>query len=108
MPGYGFDEINRVEVHSQTDEIFVLITGTAVLIAAEVRTDEVSFQTVRMKPGVVYNLPKGVWHNIAMADDAELIIVEKDHTHLNDCLHRPLTSAQEEELRTQIKHVLTH
>ncbi|MDR2469664.1 MAG: hypothetical protein LBD27_04195 [Tannerella sp.] len=108
LPGHGFEEIHRIEVHNSTDEIFVLITGTAVLIAAEVRTDEIRFQTIRMKPGVVYNIPAGVWHNIAMEKDAELVIVEKDNTHLHDCQYRKLTYDQWEELNDWVEHALKH
>ena len=102
--GHGLDEIDRIEVHNSTDEVFVLIHGTAVLIAAGVESDdEIRFHTIRMKPGIIYNLPKGVWHNIAMEKGAELIIVEKDNTHLNDCEYKNLSPLQQTELKKQIK-----
>lgn len=108
LPGHGLDEIDQVEVHSDTDEVFVLIQGTAVLIAADVQGDGIVFHNVAMKPGIVYNIPKGVWHNIAMAAGVELIIVEKDNTHLGDCQYKPLTSSQQEELKNEIKNVLNN
>lgn len=106
LPGHGLEEIERIEVHNSTDEVFVLIHGTAVLIAADVQEDKIKFQNVLMNPGIVYNLPKGVWHNIAMAEGAELIIVEKDNTHLNDCKYKKLDSLQQTELKEQIKDIL--
>lgn len=108
LPGHGLDEIDKIEVHNQTDEVFVLIQGTGVLIAAHIAGDEITFQCVRMKAGIVYNLPKGIWHNIAMEQGAELIIVEKDNTHINDCEYKSLTSQQQEELKKQIKDVLNN
>lgn len=107
LPGHGLDEIDRIEVHNNTDEVFVLIQGTAVLIAANIqRDDNIRFQNILMKPGIVYNLPKGIWHNIAMDKGTELIIIEKDNTHLNDCEYQNLNLSQQAELKEQIKDIL--
>ncbi|NDV95284.1 hypothetical protein D0T84_10170 [Dysgonomonas sp. 521] len=107
LRGHGPDEIDRIEVHKSTDEVFILIHGTAVLIAANIQQDDIiSFHNILMKPGIVYNLPEGVWHNIAMKKGAELIIVEKDNTHLNDCEYRNLSLSQQSELKEQIKDIL--
>jgi len=107
LPGHGLDEIDKIEVHNDTDEVFVLIHGIAVLIAAKVQeNDEIRFYNIHMESGVVYNLPRGVWHNIAMAEGAELIIIEKDNTHLNDCQYKNLSSLQQSELKEQIKNIL--
>ena len=46
-----------VEVHRQTDEAFILFAGTAVLVAAEIGDEGISFECVRMTPGVTYNIP---------------------------------------------------
>lgn len=87
LPGHGLDDIDDVECHHQTDEVFILLNGTGVLVAAVRRGDDFELQYEKMEVGITYNIPAGVWHNIAMSDDARMIIVEKDHTHLNDCEH---------------------
>ncbi len=45
-------------------------------------------KAVRMMHGVTYNIPSGVWHNIAMMPDDLVIILEKDNTHRTDVEYR--------------------
>ena len=103
---HGLDDIDDVEVHSQTDEVFVLMKGTGVLIAADLTGDEIVFECVNMQQGVTYNIPAGVWHNIAMDKEASMIIVEKANTHLNDCKHQPLDEKTTQRLYAEIAELL--
>ena len=84
LDGHGLDQIEKMEVHRKTDEVFILLSGIAVLIASSQPDGKGSFEVVNMEPGVTYNIPMGVWHNIAMAPDAQIIIVENSNTHLGD------------------------
>jgi hypothetical protein len=102
MPIFSFTAIERVECHRHTDEIFVLTKGMAVLISATIENSYVSFECIRMKQGVTYNVPANTWHTIAMREDAEVIIVEKSNTHLNDCHYYSLSESDEEKLKNQI------
>lgn len=76
--------IKKVDVHRQTDEAFWLQKGKVALITAELEGDKPIFYAELMLPEIVYNIPKGVWHNIAMTPGSEVIIVEKSETHLSD------------------------
>ncbi len=100
LPKHGFDDIDNVEVHQSTDEVFILFKGKAVLIAADIQ--EMQFECVNMKPGVTYNIPAGVWHNIAMDKDAEMIIVEKSYTHKHDCDYKLLNEEEKQRLYQDI------
>jgi hypothetical protein len=91
LPELHWAAIHRVERHRQTDEVFVLCKGGAVLTAAVDCEAGLLFQVVRMKTGVTYNIPSGVWHNIAMTPDDLVIIVEKNNTHLADVEYREFT-----------------
>jgi len=102
MPEQGVDDIQKIDVHPGTDEVFILIAGKAVLIAAEKDGDDISYEMIVMKPGIVYNIPRGVWHNIALHKDAQVIIVENKDTHLNDFELYFLNDLQKEELNRQI------
>jgi len=93
LEGYGLDQIDRLEVHRKTDEVFILLDGTAVLVASSQADGKGSFEAVKMQPGVTYNIPAGVWHNIPMAHDAQMIIVENNNTHLGDVEYTPLDEA---------------
>jgi len=102
LPILSFTTIDRLDMHRQTDEIFVLTKGNAVLIAAAIENDRVDFECIRMQHGVTYNIPVNTWHNIAMDHDTEIIIIEKSNTHLGDCLYHPLAETDKDKLKNQI------
>ena len=100
------DNINKVEVHNHTDEVFILLKGKAILILAEFKEKKPVFQVLLMEPLVTYNIPKGDWHNIAMEKGSEVLIVEKSDTHLNDVSYLELSPDEIAELRKKINEIL--
>ncbi len=96
------DEITNLDVHYETDEAFLLIQGDIVLISASIDADKVTYENVKLKPGIVYNIPKNVWHKVAMKPGSSVLIVEKDKTHLGDFEFHNLNSIQIEELRKDV------
>ncbi|HEX5153190.1 MAG TPA: hypothetical protein VFW07_17185 [Parafilimonas sp.] len=107
LPHLSFTTIEGLDPHEHTDEIFVLTKGNAVLIAAAIENDKVSFECVVMKPGVTYNIPGNTWHNIAMDKVAGMMIVEKSNTHLGDLHYYPLSESDKENLKNQILELIT-
>ena len=103
---HGLADIDQIEVHRATDEVFILFKGEAVLIAAKPDDKDVHFECVKMKPGVTYNIPAGTWHNIAMDPEVKIIIVEKSDTHKQDCAYLDLTPLQRNRLYAIIEDVL--
>lgn len=67
-----FDEANQnyLEAHLKTDEVFVLLEGTATLIIGK------DFKPVEMEKNKIYNVKAGAWHNIRVSKDAKVLIVE--------------------------------
>jgi mannose-6-phosphate isomerase-like protein (cupin superfamily) len=106
MDAQDLDSICKVDMHRQTDEVFILLRGTAVLIAASEPDTHPHFECVKMRPGITYNIPVNTWHNIAMDRDASVIIVERSGTHLGDFVYRQLTSAQQDVLKEKIRAAL--
>lgn len=107
LPGHGLDDMTDVERHQLTDEVFILFAGTAVLVAAEVGERGIErFECVCMTPGVTYNIPAGMWHNIGMSPDARMILVERSGTHLDDCLHRPFSDDEAARLQREVAEAL--
>ena len=100
--GNSFENINEIEVHHKTDEVFILLKGTAVLIGVEKGGGKLSFYLVKMNKGIVYNIPKGVWHSIAMNEDAEVLIVEDANTHLGDYELHEMSDEQKETLKSDL------
>jgi mannose-6-phosphate isomerase-like protein (cupin superfamily) len=106
MPEQDITNITRLDVHHLTDEVFVLLKGNAVLIAASIVDGYVDFKMELMKPNITYNIPKGTWHNIAMTKGCETLIVEKSNTHISDFEFYPLNETKLEELRSRVNELL--
>jgi len=103
---HGLDDIDNIEVHKKTDEVFILFKGTGVLIAVEKKDNKINTQVINMKFGVTYNIPAGTWHNIAMDKDASMFIIEKDNTHLYDCQYIDLSDSEKQDIYKQIKDIV--
>ena len=103
MPELRADVITRVERHMQTDEVFILCKGHAMLVAGREGAAGLDFEAVSMEPGVTYNVPAGVWHNIVLTPDDLVSIVEKDHTHLTDVEYRDFTPQEQAAWQQVIK-----
>ena len=67
-----FSRLGEMERHMLTDEVFILVSGSATLY-----TDK---ETVTMVQGCVYTVPAGVWHHIVVSEDANVIVVENRDT----------------------------
>ena len=80
--------LKEIERHNQTDEVFVILKGRSVLF---VQRDVERLKAFDLRPGVIYNVPQGVWHNLVVSRDATLLIVENRDTHLYDTEIRPIT-----------------
>ncbi len=89
-PVIDADNIGEIERHNQSDEVFVLQSGRAVLFTIR----DGDMQAVDMQAGVLYNVTAASWHNLIASRDASWVIVEKRDTHLNDCEYRQLTTEE--------------
>lgn len=102
----GVENLNYIELHHKTDEAFILLKGTAVLIIVEKEEMELRFNMVTMKECIVYNIPKDVWHNIAMKEDAEILIIENANTHLEDYEIYEMSKDQKKTLKELLFYVI--
>lgn len=93
-PIFDLEKLGEVERHNQTDEVFVLTQGKAVIFTI----DDHGLQVEEMKPGIIYNVLKGVWHNMTSSRDASWIIVENRDTHLYDCEFRQLSGEEKQKI----------
>jgi mannose-6-phosphate isomerase-like protein (cupin superfamily) len=91
--------LTEIERHNHSDEVFVLLHGQAVIFT---RTDDSALLAVEMTPGIVYNVPRGVWHNLVATRDVAFIIVENRDTHLHDTEIRPITAEELKALDSQL------
>lgn len=100
------ENISRIDIHHYTDEVFMLMKGKAVLIGAEIVKDEPVFNLEIMLPGTVYNIPVNSWHNIAMQPGCEVLIIEKDNTHVSDFEFFKLSDKKRVELIEKVNKLI--
>ncbi len=100
------ENINRLDIHNHTDEVFVLLKGRAIIITAQIDDNQPQFEFEVMKPGVIYNVPRKTWHNIVMEKKCKVIIVEKSNTHQNDFELFQLNEKKKLELRERVDELM--
>jgi mannose-6-phosphate isomerase-like protein (cupin superfamily) len=94
-PLFDWPNVGEIERHMETDEVFVLTKGQAVLFVV---SPEGQMQIEEMQIGVVYNVPQGVWHNLVSTRDASWIIVENPDTSEQNSEFRQLQPAEKAQL----------
>lgn len=106
-PANALENIDCVERHNETDELFVLLEGECVLLYADEISSDVpsavlEFRAIPMERGRVYNIPRGLWHTTVTMPDTKLILVEAATTgaHNSDVLN--LTQPQIEAMKEAV------
>lgn len=89
-PACRLENAHEIERHNQTDEVFVLLCGQAALYV----NAGAGLRLVEMKPGALYNVRAGVWHNLLATRDAAWVIVETRDTNLYDTEIRKLSEEE--------------
>ena len=69
-----FARTTYLERHLKTDEIFMLLEGSATLLIGE------NAERVPMHKHEAYNVKQGLWHNIQVSKDALVLLVENADT----------------------------
>jgi mannose-6-phosphate isomerase-like protein (cupin superfamily) len=69
-----------LERHNQTDELFVLLAGSCVLLFANEVNGKLEIEAEKMEPGRVYDIPPTLWHNTVTRKDTKLILIEDSST----------------------------
>ncbi|MBR5453996.1 MAG: hypothetical protein IKV54_07950 [Clostridia bacterium] len=72
------DKYNRIERHTLTDEVFVLLSGKATLVIGK------ELKKIDLEIGKIYNVKVGAYHNILLEKDAKVLIVENHNTGLEN------------------------
>jgi mannose-6-phosphate isomerase-like protein (cupin superfamily) len=97
-PIFGLEHAGEIERHMHSDEVFVLWKGKAILFIST----EAGLQVQEMQPGEIYNVRKGVWHNLLSTREAAWIIVENRDTHLHDTEIRQMTTEEWDSLKANL------
>jgi ureidoglycolate hydrolase len=94
------EKINRMQKHTETDEVFVLMKGRCILFIGEGNENVTQVHAVDMELYKLYNVKKGVWHSHTFSEDARVLIVEnRDTVDRNS----PFVSLSESQCKEVIK-----
>jgi len=75
------ENINTMERHNETDEVFVLLAGQCQLFIGVPNDDGgTEIEAVAMEPLKLYNIRKGVYHSHTLSQDATVLVVENRNT----------------------------
>lgn len=66
--------INSLERHNETDEVFILITGSATLLIGK------DMKRYTMEQGKIYNVHRNTWHRMCMTEGTQVVVVENADT----------------------------
>lgn len=81
-----------LERHNETDEVFVLLSGSCTLYIGEGRGQSPdAIRAVPLEPKKLYNVKKGVWHNLTGDEAMTLLIVENADTSKQNSEFYPVT-----------------
>lgn len=89
------ENIDYLECHLETDEVFVLLEGQCILFIGIPDEEGVfSIEAVSMEPLKLYNIRKGVYHSHILSQNATVLIVENRDTAVNNSRRINLSDAQ--------------
>lgn len=76
------DQIDNFQCHSETDEVFVLLSGKCILFCAELdeKNNIVDIISWDMEINKTYNIKRGIYHTHTLSEDAKVLIVENRDT----------------------------
>lgn len=94
-PANDIENIDCLERHNQTDELFVLLAGRCSLLFANARPDGgLDLDALAMEPGRLYKIPRTLLHNTVTRKDTKLLLVEDPHTSMENSEVIALDEAQ--------------
>lgn len=88
------EKINRMQKHTETDEVFVLLSGHCILFLGEGEDSVTRVHAVDMEPHKFYNVKKNCWHLHTLSEDARVLIVENRDTVVENSPYVPLSPGQ--------------
>ena len=99
------ERIYEVQQHAETDEVFVLLEGKAVLfLVGGDGSGELSVEM--MQPGLLYNVKQAAWHNAVLSRDATILLVENKDTCRENSEYCSITNAQRAVIASSARAVL--
>jgi hypothetical protein len=92
------EKIDRMQKHTETDEVFVLLAGRCILFLGEGQESVAKVHAVDMELYKLYNVKRGAWHSHTLSKDARVLIVENRDTVLENSPFVALSESQCEDV----------
>ena len=92
------EKIDRMQKHTETDEVFVLLSGHCILFLGEGQDAITTIHAVDMEPFKLYNVKCGAWHSHTFSKDAKVLIVENRDTVESNSPFANLNAAQQKQV----------
>ena len=102
-PANDIANINCIERHNQTDELFVLLSGSCVLVYATQENGKFIFNALKMEQSKVYSIPQSLWHNTITQSDTKMILIEDSSTGMSNSDVMNLTNDLVEDLKAAVQ-----
>lgn len=100
-PENSIGKFNDIEVHLETDEVFILLSGSCALYYIE--NDEIKI--IDMLPNKLYVMVKGTWHNMITKEDTKMILVENKNTSMDNSKVKILEEKEKNEITSLYKNL---
>jgi hypothetical protein len=91
-------KINRMQKHTETDEVFVLLAGRCILFLGEGDECVNKVHAADMELYNLYNVKRCVWHSHTFSEDAKVLIVENRDTVYENSPFVDLSEDQRQEV----------
>jgi mannose-6-phosphate isomerase-like protein (cupin superfamily) len=75
-PANDIENLDNLERHNGTDELFILLGGYCCLLFANEENGKLAFRKLPMQQGKVYAIPAGLWHNTVTRPGVKLALIE--------------------------------
>jgi ureidoglycolate hydrolase len=92
------NEIDKMQRHDETDEVFVLLQGKCILFLADGKDQVGEIIAENMEPLKIYNIKKSVWHTHTLSEDAVVLIVENVDTTIENSPEINLSKKEQNKL----------
>ena len=88
------ENINKMQRHDETDEVFVLLEGHCILFIGEGDEQLTRIHAQDMEPLKLYNVKRSCWHTHTLSEGTTVLIIENRDTSSNNSLEIDLTPLQ--------------
>lgn len=92
------ENLNEMQCHNETDEVFVLLKGKCILFIGQGEQEVSNIFAENMEPCRVYNVKKSIWHTHTLSRDAMVLVVENRDTTVDNSRYCRLNTMQRQKI----------